>query len=298
MAEKKDLRLRDKPSVAKGPSLAKSKNEIDMYIEQIKEKLGKIKVKLFTMSAKGGVGKTFLTAALAQYLVKNGVKVALYDADETGSILPFVLGERKAEIYMDTETGEIIPFLSDKGYQILSVEPMLSDKSAPLIWQGALRTKFLLQTLAMAKWDDVDVLLFDLPPGTGDEVITLSQYIPPEKYSIIVTIPGKLSENVVKKSIVFAQKTDIRILGIVENMSYYVCPDGSRIEPLGKSNAETLSEQYGIKLLGKIPLHESIRESHDTGLPIYEIAPGSDIDRELNALAVTIIELLNLRKQK
>ncbi|MEM0021892.1 MAG: P-loop NTPase [Fervidicoccaceae archaeon] len=282
---KKDLRIRGGISAPGSPQKQEGKSEIDEYIEKARERLSQIPAKIMVMSGKGGVGKTFIAVSLAQYLRRIGFRVALYDADETGASVPFFLGERKAEIYMDEETGELIPYLTDEGIQIMSVEPLLTDKSTPLIWQGSLRTKFILQTLALTRWDDPHIMIIDLPPGTGDESITVAQYVPPPRHSIIVTIPGKLSEGIVRKAVNFSRKLDIPILGIVENMSYYVCSNGEKIEILGKSSAEAIARDYGLEILARIPLNEAVRRAHDEGSPIYEIGNGTAVHEELEKLA-------------
>ncbi|PNV81501.1 MAG: ATP-binding protein [Fervidicoccus sp.] len=291
---KKDLRLRGSPSSK--TEGATSKNEVDEYIERAKERLSSIPAKLMVMSGKGGVGKTFISVSLAQYLRKMGYRVALYDADETGASVPFFMGERKGEIFMDEETGELIPLLTDDGIQVMSIEPLLTDKSTPLIWQGSLRTKFILQTLAMTKWDDPHIMIIDLPPGTGDETITIAQYVPPLRFSLIVASPGKLANGIVRKAINFSKRLEVPIIGLVENMSYYVCPDGTKLSILGESIADSMAKDFEIEVLARIPLDESIRRAHDEGIPIYDIARGTNIDRELRGLAEKIASRVNLPK--
>jgi ATP-binding protein involved in chromosome partitioning len=291
--QKKDLRIRSmSPSKAKDSS--QGKNEIDLYIDMMRDRLSRIPAKIMVMSGKGGVGKTFISVSLAQYLRKMGYRVALYDADETGASVPFFLGERKAEIYADEDTGELIPHLTYDGIQLMSVEPLLTDKSSPLIWMGSLRTKFILQTLALTRWDEPHIMVMDLPPGTGDEAITLASYVPPSRYSLIVTTPGKLAVAIVRKAVVFSSKMDIPIMGLVENMAYYRCPDGTKLEVLGESSADVMAKEYNVEVLARIPLDESIRRAHDEGVPVYEIAKDSDINKELEKLATEVAKRAGL----
>lgn len=292
---KKDLRLKKAPEEKEGER--KRGSEVDQYIEMARERLSSIPVKLMVMSGKGGVGKTFISVSLAQYLRLMGYRVALYDADETGASVPFFLGARKGEIYMDEDTGELIPLLTDDGIQVMSVEPLLTDRSTPLIWQGSLRTKFILQTLALTKWDDPHIMIIDLPPGTGDEVITISQYVPPAKYSLIVASPGKLANGIVRKAVNFSNRLEVPIVGLVENMSYYICPDGTKISILGESVADSIAKEYNLEVLARIPLNENIRRAHDEGIPIYEIAKGTEIDIELRRLAEKLVKKLNISKE-
>jgi len=293
-AQKKDLRLRD--NLPKKREEAQKKSDIDEYIEMTREKLSKIPVKLMVMSGKGGVGKTFVSVAVAQYLRAMGYRVALYDADETGASVPFFLGERKGEIYMDEETGELIPLLSYDGIQVMSVEPLLTDKSTPLMWYGALRTKFILQTFAMTRWDDPHIMVIDLPPGNGDEVLTVAQYVPPQRYSLIVSTPGRLVYGIVKKAINFSRRLEVPVLGVVENMSYFTCSDGSKVQILGESAAELLAKEFNVEVLARIPLSEHIRRAHDEGIPVYEAVKGTEIDEELKKLVREIIERTGLPK--
>jgi ATP-binding protein involved in chromosome partitioning len=268
------------------------KKELDELIERIGKKLTRIKAKLLVMSGKGGVGKTFVATSIALYLKKMGYDVALYDADETGAADPYVLGERKASVYRDVKTGELVPVTTRHGLKMMSIEPLLPDDSTPLVWMGPLRTRFLLETLAFTQWGEHDFMVIDLPPGTGDEAITLAQVIPPPRYAIIVSTPGVLAENVVRKAIVFCRKTGIPILGLIENMSYFECPGQVRISVLGKSTAEELSLNYDIPVLGSIPLDPRVRESHDLGKPIYELAPNSSIDKAIQELTENIVKSL------
>ncbi len=292
---KRDLRIR-KPVAGPTPTDArvqeKRKIEIEQLIEAIQDKLGRIKVKILVMSGKGGVGKTFVSTSLALYLRKKGYRVGLYDADETGAAVPYVMGERKAEIYKDQETNQLIPVTTRYGIKLMSIEPLLPSEETPLVWQGPLRSRFLIETLALTDWSNIDILVIDLPPGTGDEAITLAQVIPPRRYSLIVSSPGALATNVVKKAIVFANKMNIPIIGLIENMSYFRCPGGEKLEVLGKTTAEELSFSYDIPVLGKIPLDHRIRESHDKGIPIFELAPNSELDEKLNEITDKLIESL------
>ncbi len=273
-------------------ALEEAKRRVDEIMERARRRLAPIKAKIMVMSGKGGVGKTFIATSIALYLSRKGYRVGIYDADETGAADPYVLGERKAIVYRDSETGELLPIVTRHGLKLMSIEPLLPDDTTPLVWMGPLRTRFLLETLSMTRWGELDFLIIDLPPGTGDEAITLAQIVPEPRFAIIVSTPGTLTTAIVRKAIVFCNKMGIPIMGLVENMSYYKCPGGEELEVLGKSNADRLSLEYDIPVLGRIPIDERVRESHDRGEPIYRLAPQSDIDAKLDEIADNILKFL------
>jgi ATP-binding protein involved in chromosome partitioning len=190
-------------------------------------------------------------------------------------------------------TKELIPLETRHGVKFMSIEPFLPEGETPLLWEGALRTRFIVDTLSSTRWGELDIMVYDLPPGTGDEVITIAQVIPPPRFAIIVSSPGKIAEPVVRKAIVFAQKMQLPIMGLVENMSYVKCRN-STIEVFGESSAERLSKEYGIEVLARIPLDPLVRRAHDEGKPVFEIAPGSEVDQVLEELSERVFSSLKL----
>ncbi len=298
MSSKPSLRLQVPKKGAGGAGGAPSTRGgpgIEVLFQRAHEKLSRFKAHLIVLSGKGGVGKTFIATSLALYLARKGLKVGLFDADETGAAVPFVLGERNAEVLVVEKTKELLPLESRYGIKFMSIEPFLPEGETPLLWEGALRTRFIVDTLSNTRWGDLDVMVYDLPPGTGDEVITIAQVIPPPRFAIIVSSPGQIAESVVRKAIVFAQKMQLPIMGLVENMSYVNC-NGEKVEVLGESTADKLAREYDIEVLARIPLDPAIRRAHDEGRPIYEVAPGSEIDYTLAELAERVYGLLRVMK--
>jgi len=233
----------------------------------IADKMSKIRFKIPVMSGKGGVGKSFITVNVAVGLASKGKRVAIFDADFHGPSVAKMLN-LVDEIPAISSKG-IIPVEGPMGVKVISLDMLLEEKDAPTIWRGPLKTNVIRQLLAEVEWGELDYLLIDLPPGTGDEPLSIAQLIPSLTGIIMVTIPSGVSEHVVKKAIVFAEKLKVPIIGIVENMSYFECPNcGEVYYLLGKGAGERLTKKYGLRLLGKIPLDPYASLSCDEGTPI------------------------------
>ena len=215
-------------------------------------KLSNIKKVISVMSGKGGVGKSFITSTLAVSLAKKGYKVGILDADITGPSIPKVFGiDEKAKACSDGT----FPIETKKlGIKIMSINLLLDDKETPVVWRGPMIGGAVKQFWQEVIWGDIDILLIDMPPGTGDVPLTVFQTIKLDG-AIIVTAPQDLVSLIVKKSYNMAQKMDINILGIIENMSYIECDNCNNIiYPFGKSNIEEMAFDMKIDLLSKIPL--------------------------------------------
>jgi len=237
------------------------------------------------ISGKGGVGKSTVAAGLALFLNKSGYRVLVYDADEVGSSIPFIFGERGAETLYSARRGTLIVPEKWKGLAFFSVETLMPETSTPLLWEGALRSRFLVESLAEIELADFDVIVYDLPPGTGDELITLSQVLPSTKKSIIVSSPGNPSEFVVRKAILFSQKVGAEAIGLVENMSYFRCPNGVEVKIFGKSTAERLASDYKIPFYVKLPFDPSLRDAADRGSLLEWLESPSELSAKLRELA-------------
>ena len=231
-----------------------------------KEKQNKksnIKKTIAVVSGKGGVGKSFVTSLLASYLNKEGYNVGILDGDIVGPSIPksFNLHTRA---YGD-EDQLIVPAVTKSGIKIISTNLMLEHEDDPIIWRGALITSLMRQFYSTVAWGELDVLLIDMPPGTGDVTLTAFQSIPLDGI-IIVTSPQDLVSLIVKKAINMAKMMNIPILGMVENMSYVECPDCHRkIEIYGKSRLDDLSKSTGIEILGRLPIKEGVSTLVDSG---------------------------------
>ena len=244
----------------------KMKSEEDKKIE---ETLSKIKHKIAVLSGKGGTGKTTVAVNLAQTLSYKGYKVGVLDADITGPNVPLMFGVEDQQI--TTEDNKIIP-VNAGGIKIVSIEFLLQDKSKAVIWRGPMKIKALKQLLADVNWGELDFLIIDLPPGTSDEPLSIVQIIKDLDGMVIVTTPQAVSLLDVTKSINFAQETKVPILGIIENMSGFVCPHCDEITNIfRKDGGKQISEQLDLDFLGAVPLIPQICEAGDMGKPAVTV---------------------------
>ncbi len=232
------------------------------------------------MSGKGGVGKSLITSLLAVSLLNKGKKVAILDADVTGPSIPKAFGQNNYQAYGD-QNG-IFPAESKKGIRLLSANNLLEDPSAPIIWRGSLVSNLVSQMYTMTVYGQVDFLLIDMPPGTGDIPLTVFQQVPVDG-AIFVSSPQDLVGDVVKKSVTMAKEMDINVYGLVENMSYVLCPDcGKKIHPFGKSDKERIAKDFGIPVLDELPIDPSLTSLIDEG-KIEEYA-GDYLDKTVDAI--------------
>ncbi|OYT63452.1 ATP-binding protein [Candidatus Bathyarchaeota archaeon ex4484_205] len=231
-------------------------------IKLIKSRLQNVKFKIPVISGKGGVGKSMVSASLSLYLAKMGHKVAILDADIHGPSIPNMLGVKGRMIY---GVDGIIPLSASNGVKVVSSAFLLPDERTPIIWRGPLKSNLILQLLEEVHWGHLDFLIVDLPPGTGDEALSIAQFIPDVTGDVIVTIPSQISWSVVKKAIEFSHTLNMRILGVVENMAWVKCPKcGEKIWIFGDS-LQNLVEEEGIKYLGSIPLDPNLSSACDKG---------------------------------
>lgn len=222
-------------------------------------RIGKV---IGVVSGKGGVGKSMTSSMLAVNLQRKGYHTAIMDADVTGPSIPKAFGI--TEHAMGTETA-LYPVVSKTGIQTMSVNLLLEDSGDPVIWRGPVIAGTVKQFWTDVVWSDVDYMVVDMPPGTGDVPLTVFQSIPIDGI-IIVTSPQELVSMIVGKAVRMAQMMNVPILGIIENMSYVECPDcGRKIEIFGKSHVDEVAAQYGLPVLGRIPMTPEIAAASDAG---------------------------------
>jgi len=232
---------------------------------RLKANMKRIKHKLAVISGKGGVGKSTVTANLTMALARLGLKVGVLDADIHGPSIPKMLGMR-GERLVSGPPG-VFPAFGPLGIRVVSMDFLLQDE-APVIWRGPLKMAAIRQFLSDIMWGELDVLLIDLPPGTGDEPLSVIQLIPEMDGVVIVTIPSEVSQIVVKKAVNFALQLNVPIIGIVETMSGFVCPKcGTEVNIFKTGGGRKVAEDLSIPFLGSIPIDPAICIDSDSGVP-------------------------------
>ena len=222
----------------------------------------KIKRIVCVLSGKGGVGKSFVTSSIAVYLNRMGHSVGILDADVTGPSIPKAFGI-KEKAY--GEDNLIYPLLTKGGIKIISANNLLENDSDPIVWRGPLLGNLIKQFYEDVLWEDLEYLLIDMPPGTGDVALSVFQLLPVDDL-IIVTSPQDLVSLIVTKAIKMANMMNIHTLGVVENMSYFSCPKcHEQIPVFGKSHVDELAKEQGFDVLAKLPIKTSNTELMDKG---------------------------------
>jgi ATP-binding protein involved in chromosome partitioning len=234
--------------------------------QKLKLNLSQIKHKIAVISGKGGVGKSTVTANLAMALAMKGNKVGVLDADIHGPCVPKMLG-LKGQTLKSGPDGMLSPVTGRLGIKAVSMDFLLPNDEAPIIWRGPLKMRAIQQFLSDVAWGELDYLLVDLPPGTGDEPLSVMQLMPDMDGVVIVTMPSEVSEAVVKKSVSFAKQVGVPVIGIIENMSGFVCPDcGAKIDIFKAGGGKRIAESMTVPYLGSIPIDPKICNDSDGGL--------------------------------
>ena len=237
-------------------------NCADEIIKSKQNDASNIKRIIGVLSGKGGVGKSFVTSSLATYLSRSGLKVGILDADITGPSIPKAFGI-KEKAY--GENNLIFPAKSIGGIEVMSANLLLDNETDPIIWRGPLVAGLVKQFFEDVAWGDLDVLLIDMPPGTGDVALTIFQSLPVDDL-IIVTSPQDLVSLIVSKAIKMADLMHIHTLGVIENMSYLLCPKCEEKIPLfGESHLDEFAKQMGFDVLARLPLNSQNTVLMDRG---------------------------------
>lgn len=243
-------------------------------------------------SGKGGVGKSTTAANIALGLAANGLRVGILDADIYGPSVPRLLGIHGKPQSAD---GKILKPMENYGLKAMSMG-FLVDEETPMIWRGPMVISALTQMLREVEWGPLDVLVVDMPPGTGDAQLTMAQQVPLAG-AIIVSTPQDLALIDARKGLNMFKKVDVPLLGIVENMSYFIAPDtGKRYDIFGHGGAKREAERLGVTFLGEVPLEMGIRESSDSGRPVVAVKPDGPEAKIYRAIAAKVWERLQEEK--
>ena len=238
-------------------------------------------------SGKGGVGKSTCSVNLACALQHLGARVGLLDCDIYGPSIPLMMGVHEKPTVSAEE--RLVPPVAH-GVKVMSIGLLLTDDQ-PVIWRGPMITKTIQQFLLAVEWGDLDFLLVDLPPGTGDAQLSLCQTVPLDG-GVIVTTPQEASLGVVRKGIAMFNKVNVPILGIVENMSYFTAPNGERVEIFGHGGGKEEAARQNVPFLGEVPIFTEIRECGDCGMPIVVSAPNHTAGKAFIQIAETLHQKL------
>ena len=246
-----------------------------------------VKRVLAVASGKGGVGKSTVSVNLACALVRLGARVGLLDCDIYGPSIPLMMGLHQRPTVSDQE--KLVPPVN-YGVKLMSIGFLL-DSDQPVIWRGPMITKTIQQFLFAVEWGELDYLLVDLPPGTGDAQLSLCQTVPLDG-GVVVTTPQEASVSVVRKGMAMFERVNVPILGLVENMSHFTTPEGSRVEIFGHGGGRGEAARKGVPFLGEVPIFTEIREGGDQGRPVVVSAPQSKPAEAFLDVARNLMRLL------
>ncbi len=254
---------------------ARKKNDFSVKPHE----MSSIKKVIGVVSGKGGVGKSLVTSMLAVTMNRMGYHTAILDADITGPSVPKIFGVR--EKATGTEFG-LLPVKSKTGIDIMSVNLLLENETDPVVWRGPMIGNMVKQFWTDVIWSDVDFMFIDMPPGTGDVPLTVFQSIAVDGI-VVVTSPQELVSMIVSKAVRMAEMMNIPVIGLVENMSYYKCPDcGSEHRIFGESHIDEVAEKYNLKVLAKLPVDHKISAACDKGM--IELFEGDWLEPVVKAL--------------
>ena len=267
--------------------------------QKLRAKMSRVRHKIAVISGKGGVGKSTVAVNLAVAFAMHGHadRIGILDADIHGPTVPRMLGLTGQRLKVGPPGA--FPASGTLGIKVVSMDFLMPDENAAVIWRGPLKMTAIRQFLSEIVWGDLDILLIDLPPGTGDEPLSIAQLLPEMDGVIIVTIPSKVSQVVVKKSVTFARQLGMPIIGVIENMSGFICPDcGKKSDIFESGGGQKISEELNIAFLGSIPIDQRICEDADRGEPFIVEHPDSAASKSFMEIVRKIEDFLKQKAKK
>ena len=258
--------------------------------------MNKIKHKIAVISGKGGVGKSTVTVNLAAAFAKKGYRVGVLDADIHGPSVPRLLGLTGQQVKVGPPGA--FPVEGPFGMKVVSIDFFLPEE-VPTIWRGPLKMGAIRQFLQDMVWGELDVLFIDLPPGTGDEPLSIAQLLPDIDGVVVVTMPSELSSSIVKKAVTFAWRLNMRVIGVVENMSGFVCPHcGTKTEIFQSGGGKKMAEELAVPFLGSIPIDPKVGVDADKGIPFIVSHEDSAAAKAFTEVVEKVDEYLKEREQQ
>ncbi|NPU85181.1 MAG: Mrp/NBP35 family ATP-binding protein [Syntrophaceae bacterium] len=266
------------------------KREADNSDERLREQMRRIRHKVMVLSGKGGVGKSTVAANIAVALAMEGKMVGLLDVDFHGPSIPKLLNlEGPPPV---SQGAKLSPAVYGESLKVISLGFLLPEKDSAVIWRGPLKMGVIKQLLADVDWGDLDYLIIDFPPGTGDEPLSVAQLIPDSNGALIVTTPQDLSLSDVRKSIDFCRKVKLPVLGVIENMSGFVCPNCKTVIDIFKrGGGESMAQSMGVPFLGRIPIDPQIVEASDNGTPFVYHHSGTEAAAAFQPIVGMLLDL-------
>jgi len=263
--------------------------------EELRANLDKIKYKIVVLSGKGGVGKSTVAVNLAAGLAANGYSVGLLDIDIHGPSVPKLLGLEGVKIKVDEEE-KMIPARYGENMKVISIGFFISHQDEAVIWRGPMKHGAIRQFIKDVRWGDLDFLIIDSPPGTGDEPMAICQLIEDATGAVIVTTPQDVALVDVRKSITFCGKVKMPVLGVVENMSGFTCPHcGKTVDIFRKGGGEKMAADMKVPFLGSIPLDADVALKGDEGNPLITAHGHTETQKSLDSLVSTLLEKINVK---
>lgn len=275
-----------------------SDQKLEQYLEReaLRQQLSRVKHKILILSGKGGVGKSTIAVNLAVSLSLAGKKVGLLDIDIHGPSIPRLLNMEGAKI--NAMGNVLIPAFFENNIKVMSIGFLLGEGDQAVIWRGPMKMNIIKQFLKDVEWGELDYLIVDSPPGTGDEPLSICQLIEDADGAIIVTTPQELSLIDVRKSITFCRKLNLPVLGVIENMSGFVCPHCSKlVDIFKKGGGKVMAHEMGVPFLGSIPIDSEIVEACDSGQPYISHYSSSETAKSFGRIIQPIIELDTLKQK-